>query len=75
MRKLILEEWLSLDGFAVDKNGRLDFFPQAKRISSRQDQLKFLDSVGTIILGRKTYELFVDFWRRRRQRKKSSPTV
>lgn len=63
MRKLILEEWLSLDGFAVDKNGRLDFFPPSETDTfSDRDQLKFLDSVGTIILGRKTYELFVDFW-------------
>jgi hypothetical protein len=26
MRKLILEEWISLDGYATDKNGQLDFF-------------------------------------------------
>jgi len=63
MRRLILEEWLSLDGFAVDKNGKLDFFPASEtdRFSDR-DQLEFLDSVDTILLGRRTYELFVDFW-------------
>ena len=63
MRKLILEEWLSLDGFAVDKDGNLDFFPasESDKLSDR-DQLKFLDSIDTILLGRKTYELFVDFW-------------
>jgi dihydrofolate reductase len=63
MRKLILEEWLSLDGFAADRDGRLDFFPpsEADKFSDR-DQLRFLDSVDTILLGRKTYELFVDFW-------------
>lgn len=63
MRKLILEEWLSLDGFAVDKDGKLDFFPPSESDKhSDRDQLKFLDSVDTILLGRKTYELFVDFW-------------
>ncbi len=63
MRKLILEEWLSLDGFAEDKNGRLDFFPESETDKfSDKDQLKFLDSVDTILLGRRTYELFVDFW-------------
>jgi len=63
MRKLILEEWLSLDGFAVDKNGKLDFFPSSEADQfSDKDQLAFLDSVDTILLGRKTYELFVDFW-------------
>ena len=30
MRRLILEEWLSLDGFAVDKDGKLDFFPASE---------------------------------------------
>jgi dihydrofolate reductase len=63
MRRLILEEWLSLDGYAVDREGTLDFFPssEADRFSDR-DQLEFLESVDTILLGRRTYELFVDFW-------------
>ncbi len=63
MRKLILEEWISLDGYAADKNGSLDFFPSTEANKySDQDQLKFLESIDTILLGRKTYELFVDFW-------------
>ena len=63
MKKLILEEWLSLDGFAVDKDGKLDFFPASETDKfSDRDQLEFLDTVDTILLGRKTYELFVDFW-------------
>ena len=63
MRRLIVEEWLSLDGYAEDANGALDFFPstEANHFSDR-DQLAFLESVDTIILGRRTYELFVDFW-------------
>lgn len=63
MRKLILEEWLSLDGFAADKDGNPGFIPASEtdQVSDR-DQLRFLDSVDTILLGRKTYELFVGFW-------------
>lgn len=65
MRKLILEEWLSLDGYVADKNDNLDFFtnlsPEQNRYSD-QDQLKFLAEIDTILLGRKTYDLFVDFW-------------
>lgn len=63
MRKVILQEWVSLDGYAVDREGTLDFFPpiEADRHSD-SDQLKFLDSVDTILLGRKTYELFVGYW-------------
>ena len=65
MRKLILEEWVSLDGHVTDKDGQLDFFtsltPEQNKYSDL-DQLKFLETVDTILLGRKTYELFVDFW-------------
>lgn len=65
MGKLVLEEWMSLDGHVTDKNGELDFFTNltpGQNKYSDLDQLKFLDAVDTIILGRKTYELFVDFW-------------
>ena len=63
MRRLILEEWLSLDGYAVDTEGTLDFFPPSESDQfSDRDQLGFLESVDTILLGRRTYELFVDFW-------------
>lgn len=63
MRKLIVEEWLSLDGYAADSNGQLDFFPDpANNKFSDADQLAFLETIDTILLGRKTYELFVDFW-------------
>jgi dihydrofolate reductase len=65
MRKLILEEWVSLDGYVADRNGELDFFtnltPEQNKYSDT-DQLKFLDTIDTILLGRKTYQLFVDFW-------------
>jgi dihydrofolate reductase len=63
MRKLVLEEWISLDGYAVDKAGQLNFFPstEANRYSD-QDQLRFLERIDTILLGRATYQLFVDFW-------------
>lgn len=63
MRRVIPQEWLSLDGSALDRNGKLDFFPPSETDQfSDRDQLAFLDSVGTILLERKTYELFLDFW-------------
>ena len=65
MRKVILEEWMSLDGFVADQNGQLNFFTQLtpeQNTYSDADQLTFLETVDVILLGRKTYELFVDFW-------------
>ena len=65
MRKLIVEEWMSLDGYVTDKNGSLDFFTQLtpeQNKYSDNDQLQFLETIDTILLGRKTYELFADFW-------------
>jgi hypothetical protein len=51
MRKLILEEWVSLDGYVADRNGSLDFFTQLtpeQNTYSDQDQLRFLETVDTI---------------------------
>lgn len=65
MRKLILEEWVSLDGYVADRNGGLDFFTHLtpeQNTYSDADQLRFMETVDTILLGRKTYELFADFW-------------
>ena len=56
---------VSLDGYVADKNGQLDFFTHLtpeQNTYSDADQLKFLETIDTILLGRKTYELFVDFW-------------
>ena len=65
MRKIILQEWISLDGFVADKNGELNFFTAVDKESSKysdRDQLKFMDEIDTILLGRITYDLFVEFW-------------
>lgn len=65
MRKIIVQEWISLDGFVEDKNGKLDFFTNISNDANKYsdyDQLKFLEDIDTILLGRKTYELFVEFW-------------
>ncbi len=65
MRKLIVQEWLSLDGYVADKNGKLDFFTAISGEANKyaeESQLQFMDDIYTIILGRNTYNLFVEFW-------------
>ena len=63
MRKVILQEWVTIDGFAAGPNGETDFVasPEFNK-SSDDDVLRFMDTIDTILLGAVTYRLFVDFW-------------
>jgi len=64
MRKVILQEFVSADGFAADAEGKVDYVPASmsgdKSFGDRQ--LDFIDSVDTMLLGRVTYEMFVAYW-------------
>jgi dihydrofolate reductase len=67
MRKLIVQEFVTIDGFAAAEDGALDFMPGGggtpvdPRIE--QDQLRFIRSeVDTMLLGRSTYQMFADYW-------------
>lgn len=63
MRKLIIQEWLSIDGYAADEKGSTDFFGSVEMSAdSDQDILERMNSIDTILLGANTYKLFVDFW-------------
>jgi dihydrofolate reductase len=64
MRKVIVQEFVSLDGMAAGENNSVDFVPAATHgdESFGARQLSFMDSVDTILLGRKTYELFASYW-------------
>ncbi|SKB76083.1 dihydrofolate reductase family protein [Daejeonella lutea] len=63
MRKLIIQEWISIDGFAADRNGRIDFFNNPKfNLGWEVDELVFMDSIDTIILGATTYKMFAAYW-------------
>src|ERR1044071_1150874 len=63
MRKIIVEEWISLDGYVSDKQGKLDFFTSTVRDAYADTrQVKFLESIDCILFGRKTYELFAARW-------------
>ena len=63
MRKVIFQEWLSMDGYAADANGSVRFIESTTLNKySDLDQLAWLDTIDTILLGANTYRLFVDFW-------------
>lgn len=64
MKKVILQEFVSLDGFAADSSGGVDFIPAASKgdQSFGRRQLAFMDTVDTILLGRVTYEMFAAYW-------------
>lgn len=62
-RKLIVEEWLSLDGYVSDKTGKLDFFAKHVRESyTTAYRSELLNSIDTILFGRKTYQQFSALW-------------
>ncbi|WP_062298080.1 dihydrofolate reductase family protein [Demequina maris] len=63
MGRLIVEQIVTVDGFAAGPDGKLDFM----RIPGPFDatdrgQIAMLENVDAILLGRNTYELFSDYW-------------
>jgi hypothetical protein len=61
MRKLIFQEYVSLDGYAAGPGDELSFFETVTDQDPR-DNLGPLESVDTMVLGATTYRLFVDYW-------------
>ena len=67
MRKVIVQEFTTIDGFAAGPNGELDFiaeFAAADPTAGEHvdDQLRFLETIDTILLGAVTYRMFAEYW-------------
>ena len=64
MRKVFVQEFVSIDGRASGPNGSTDFVPAATKgdQSFGDRQMGFIDSIDTMLLGRVTYEMFAGFW-------------
>ena len=64
VRKLILQEFVTIDGFASGPDGDPDFIAAATRTDKSVDEhlLRFIDTIDTILLGANTYREFVEFW-------------
>jgi len=64
MRKLLLQEHVTIDNFAADLNGGKNFHEQysAKKDESfTKDAEVFLDTVDTMLLGATTYNFFTEY--------------
>lgn len=62
MGRIIVEQIITADGFVQDTDGGMKFMDAAPIDSTDSDQLDMLERVGAIVLGRKTYEMFVEYW-------------
>ena len=63
MRRVIVQELVSLDGYAAGPDDELDFFETVTDYSEVDaDNLELLEDVDTVLLGAQTYRLFADYW-------------
>ncbi len=63
MSRVIVQQWVSVDGFVAGPNGEGDVFAAVDDFSaSEAHNTVLLDNVEEVLLGRRTYEIFVAFW-------------
>lgn len=60
MRKIIVSNYVTLDGFFAGPNGEIDWFVWDEETAAYSKDL--LTSIDTILFGRVTYELMAGFW-------------
>lgn len=63
MGKVIVEQIVTLDGYAEDADGGIDFFANAAWINEADTgQMQMLSNVSAIVLGARTYRMFAGYW-------------
>lgn len=67
MRQLIVQEFVTIDGFAAGPDGDISFVNESSSGDPTSgelvdDQLDFLATIDTILLGAVTYRMFAAFW-------------
>ncbi len=64
MRKVVLQEFISIDGLVAGPNDSVDFIPASTQgdLSFGREQVALMDTIGTLLLGRVTYGMFAGFW-------------
>lgn len=60
MRKLIVFNWLSLDGFIAGPNGETDWFVWDEEIEEYAKKVQ--NSIDTMLFGRVTYNIMANYW-------------
>jgi dihydrofolate reductase len=64
MRKVVMQEFVSLDGFVAGPNDTVDFIPASMQgdVSFGREQIALMERCDLLLLGRVTYEMFVGYW-------------
>lgn len=64
MGDLVVQQFVSADGFAANDQNEFDLFDSVEGDSAEFDQsnLEWLEGVGAIVLGAATYQMFVGYW-------------
>lgn len=64
MGKLVVQQFVSADGFAANDQNEFDLFDSVEGDPREFDQgnVKWLESVGAIVLGASTYRMFASYW-------------
>ena len=64
MRKVVLQEFMSIDGCVAGPHDSVDFIPASTQgdLTFGRQQLALMDTVDALLLGRVTYEMFSGFW-------------
>lgn len=66
MRKLIVQQWATIDNFVAEDDGGLNFVSAQPYDESDADikasVLNFIDTVDTMFIGARTYDMSKDYW-------------
>jgi dihydrofolate reductase len=62
MRKLVLTEWVSLDGYTAGRNNDMSFVGESFNDEMGKYESDIVDTGDTLVLGRVTYESFAGSW-------------
>ncbi|MEV0389397.1 dihydrofolate reductase family protein [Nonomuraea sp. NPDC050643] len=67
MRKLIVQQWVTVDNIAAEEDGGLSFvsgepFSETTNPAFKESVMGFVDAVDTLILGANTYAQTKDYW-------------